>query len=116
MIPKDQGALSKSKPAFPSWEVQNKCVDEMMRAGMKKESRVRVSKNGELQIPAALRKTMGIFAGEEVVLRFEDNELHISGLKGRFVRAQRLVRRYAKPGTSLSDELIPERRGAKPAS
>jgi antitoxin PrlF len=95
--------------------VQNKCVDEMMKAGMKKESRVRVSKNGELRIPAALRKAMGIFAGEEVVLRFEDNP-HISSLKGRFVRAQRLVRRYVKPGASLSDELIAERRGAKPAS
>jgi hypothetical protein len=49
-------------------------------------------------------------------LRFEDNELHISSLKGRFVGAQRLVRRYVKPGALLSDELIAERRGAKPAS
>lgn len=73
-------------------------------------------KNGELRISAALRKAMGIFAGEEVLLRFEDNELHISSLKGRMVRAQRLVRRYVKPGASLSDELIAERRGAKPAS
>ncbi len=73
-------------------------------------------KNGELGISAALRKAMGIFAGEEVLLRFEDNELHISSLKGRMVRAQRLVRRYVKPGASLSDELIAERRGAKPAS
>jgi len=92
--------------------VQNKSVDEMMRAGMKKETRVRVSKNGEIRIPAALRKAMGIFAGEEVVVRFEDNELHISSLKGRIARAQRLVRRYVKPGDSLVDELIAERRGA----
>jgi hypothetical protein len=84
---------------------------------MKKESRVRVSKNGELRIPAVPpARQWGIFAGEEVVLRFEDNELHISSLKGRFVGAQRLVRRYVKPGALLSDELIAERRGAKPAS
>jgi hypothetical protein len=42
--------------------------------------------------------------------------MHISSLKGRFVGAQRLVRRYVKPGALLSDELIAERRGAKPAS
>jgi hypothetical protein len=42
---------------------------------MKKESRVRVSKNGEPRIPAAPpARQWGTFAGEEVVLRFEDNE------------------------------------------
>ena len=83
---------------------------------MKKETRVRIRKNRELQIPAALRWAKGIFAGEEVIVCFEGNELHISSLKGRFVGAQRLVRRYVKPGALLSDELIAERRGAKPAS
>jgi antitoxin PrlF len=73
-------------------------------------------KNGERGISATLRKAMGIVAFEEVLLRFEDNELHTSSLKGRIVRAQHLVRRYVKPGASLSDELIAERRGAKPAS
>ncbi len=84
---------------------------------MKKESRVRISKNGEPRIPAAPpARQWGIFAGEEVVLRFEDNELHISSLKGRFVRPRRLLRWYVKPGALLSDELIAERRGGKPTS
>jgi hypothetical protein len=39
-------------------------------------------KNGERRISATLGKAMGIFAGEEVLLRFEDNELHISSLRG----------------------------------
>jgi hypothetical protein len=43
---------------------------------MKKETRVRIRKNGELQIPAALRWAKGIFAGEEVIVCFEGNELH----------------------------------------
>ena len=83
---------------------------------MKKETRVRIRKNGELQIRAALRWAKGIFAGEEVIVCFEGNELHISSLKGHIARAQRLVRKYVRPGTPLVDELIAQRRGAKPAS
>jgi AbrB family looped-hinge helix DNA binding protein len=79
---------------------------------MKKKTRVRVGKNGEVRIPAAFRKAMGIRVGDEVVLRIEDNELRILTLKQRIARAQRLVRRYVKSGESLSDELIAERRGA----
>jgi AbrB family looped-hinge helix DNA binding protein len=79
---------------------------------MKKEMRVRLSKNGEVRIPAAFRKAMGISVGDEVVLRIEDDELRISTLKRRIERAQRLVRQHVKPGTSLVDELIAERREA----
>jgi AbrB family looped-hinge helix DNA binding protein len=61
-------------------------------------------------IPAAFRKAMGIKAGDEVVLRMEDDELLITTMKRRIERAQRLVRKYVKPGTSLVDELIAERR------
>jgi hypothetical protein len=55
---------------------------------------------------------MGIKAGDEVVLRIEDNELRILTLKQRIERAQRLVRQHVKPGTSLVDELIADRREA----
>jgi hypothetical protein len=55
---------------------------------------------------------MGIKAGDEVVLRLEDNELRILTLKQRIERAQRLVRQHVKPGTSLVDELIADRREA----
>ena len=61
-------------------------------------------------IPAAFRRALGINAGDEVVLRMEDDELRITTLKRRLERAQRLVRKHVKPGTSLVDELIAERR------
>ena len=54
---------------------------------------------------------MGIRAGDEVVMRIEDHELRISSLEQHIARAQRLVRRYVRPGDSLVDELIAERRG-----
>jgi AbrB family looped-hinge helix DNA binding protein len=76
------------------------------------KSRTRVNENGRIVIPASFRKALGIDAGDEVVLRIEDNELRISTLKRRLERAQRFVRRYVKPGTSMVDELIAERREA----
>jgi len=76
------------------------------------ETRTRVNENGRVVIPSAFRKAMGINVGDEVVLRIEDNELRILTLKQRIERAQRLVRQHVKPGTSLVDELIAERREA----
>lgn len=79
---------------------------------LKQETRTRVNESGRVVIPAAFRKAMGINIGDVVVLRIEDNELRILSLKRRIERAQRLVRQHVKPGTSLVDELIVERREA----
>jgi AbrB family looped-hinge helix DNA binding protein len=76
------------------------------------ETRLRVNENGRVVIPAAFRKALGINVGDEVVLRIEDDELRITTLKRRLERAQRLVRKHVKPGTSLVDQLISERREA----
>jgi AbrB family looped-hinge helix DNA binding protein len=76
------------------------------------ETRQRVNENGRVVIPASFRKALGIKIGDEVVLRMEDDELRITTLKRRIERAQRLVRKHVKRGTSLVDELIDERREA----
>lgn len=77
---------------------------------MNSETRLRVNENGRVVIPASFRKALGIHAGDEIVLRIEDDELRITTLKHRIERAQKLVRQHVKPGTSLVDELIAERR------
>ena len=79
---------------------------------MATETRLRVNENGRVVIPASYRKALGIQAGDEVILRMEDDELRITTMKRRIERAQRLVRKYVKPGVSLVDELIAERREA----
>jgi AbrB family looped-hinge helix DNA binding protein len=79
---------------------------------MKSEARMRVNENGRVVIPAPFRKQLGINIGDEVVLRIENDELRITTLKRNLDRAQRLVRKHVKPGTSLVDELIRERREA----
>ena len=79
---------------------------------MDSEARMRVNENGRVVIPASFRKALGIHAGDEIVLRIEDDELRITTMKRRVERAQRRVRQYVKPGRSLADELIAERREA----
>ena len=79
---------------------------------MNVEARLRVNENGRVVIPASFRKALGISIGDEVLLRIEEDELRITTLKRRLERAQRLVRQHVKPGTSLVDELIAERREA----
>jgi len=79
---------------------------------MDTETRMRVNENGRVVIPASFRKALGIHVGDEIVLRIEDDELRISTLKRRIEKAQRLVRKHVKPGASLVDELIKDRREA----
>lgn len=79
---------------------------------MNLKTRLIVNENGRIVIPASFRKALGINVGEEIVLRIEDDELRITTFKRGLERAQRLVRKHVKPGTSLADELIAERREA----
>jgi len=79
---------------------------------MNAETRTRINENGRVVIPASYRKALGIKAGDEVILRMEDDELRITTMKRRLERARRRIRQYVKPGVSLADELIAERREA----
>jgi len=79
---------------------------------MNGETRLRVNEHGRVVIPASFRKAMGINPGDEILLRLEDDELRISTLRSRLARARRHVQKYVKPGVSLVDELIAERREA----
>ena len=79
---------------------------------MNAEARLRVNENGRVVIPAAFRKALGINPGDEVILSLEQDELRITTMKRRIERAQRRARQYVKPGVSLVDELIAERREA----
>lgn len=77
-----------------------------------KESHARINENGRVVIPAEFRRNLGIKAGDTVVLRIENDELRITTLQQRLAKAQQWVRKHVAPGTSLSDELIAERREA----
>ena len=63
---------------------------------------MRVNDNGRVVIDAPFRKRLRINIGHEVVLRIQNDELRITTLKRHLERAQRLVRKHVKPGTSLA--------------
>ena len=71
---------------------------------------VKLGANGRLVIPAKYRKALGLEEGDELIVRLDEGELHLSTRKLAFRRAQELVRRYVPEGISLSDELIANRR------
>lgn len=74
------------------------------------ETTVRIGTHGRLVIPAELRKSLGVEAGDEVLLRVVEGELRISTPAAAIARAQRIVRRYLSEDRSLVDELLEERR------
>jgi AbrB family looped-hinge helix DNA binding protein len=76
------------------------------------EVRLVVNENGRVVIPAQFRKALGISAGDELVLRLQENELTITTQRHRLEHARRLVRKYVDPRRSLADELIKDRREA----
>jgi len=69
-----------------------------------------MGKGGRVVIPAPYRKALGLKAGDPVVVRLDDGELHISTPRQALQRAQELVDRYVSKNRSLSKELIKERR------
>ena len=60
------------------------------------EFRAKMGENGRLVIPASFRKELHIHSGEELILRVEDNVLHIMSLDQAIARAQTTVQKYAK--------------------
>jgi AbrB family looped-hinge helix DNA binding protein len=74
--------------------------------------RLRLSENGRIVIPAEVRRTLGVEAGDELILEQEQNSFRLTTRRQRIQEAQRFLRRFVKPGVSVVDELIAERREA----
>lgn len=65
---------------------------------------------GRLQIPAEIRKQLGLEDGDHLTLKVVDGELRVRSVRETIRRAQEMVRRHVPEGVSLVDELIAERR------
>jgi len=70
----------------------------------------RLGKAGRLVIPADLRRELGIEAGDELILRLDEEGLHVSTPAQALARAQDFVRGLRIEGRDLAAELIAERR------
>lgn len=71
---------------------------------------IKVGPAGRIVIPVALRRALGIDAGEHVQIRLEDGELRLVPQAVALRRVQDAVAKRVPPGVSLVDELIEERR------
>ncbi len=73
-------------------------------------SYISVDKAGRVLIPSAIRERYGIHQGDQVVLHADDTGIHITTIDQAVKNAQAICARYIKPGVSVVDELIRERR------
>lgn len=74
------------------------------------EARTLITEGGRVVIPALIRRELNLNVGEEVIIKIESGEIHISTLKQAIKNAQASVRRYNKRNISLKDALIAGRR------
>lgn len=69
-----------------------------------------MAENGRVLIPAEIRAALGLKAGGRIVARIDDGALVIEPLESAIRRVQAQMKAYAKPGESLVEELIADRR------
>ncbi len=70
----------------------------------------RLNENGRIVIPADARKSMGLQAGDAVVMTLEDGVLRIESQQVKIRRIQDELKKFAKPDKRASDELVAGRR------
>ena len=66
--------------------------------------------DGRLLIPAAVRDAAGIKRGDKVVLRVEDGGIVVTSLRADLKKLNGLFAHLKKPGESIVDEFLAERR------
>lgn len=71
-----------------------------------------VNESGRVVIPASYRRVLGLNRGGQVIFIVRGDEVQITTRRQMLERARQRIRKYVKPGTSLAEELIAERRKA----
>ena len=71
---------------------------------------ISIDKAGRVVIPASMRQRYGIHEGDKIVINADDEGIHITTIDQAVKKAQAICARYIKPGVSLVDELLRERR------
>jgi len=74
--------------------------------------RGRLVSGGRLQVPADIRRALGLVDGDQVLLRVVDGELHVRPVHNVLSQVQARLRAHLPVGANLSDELIADRRRA----
>lgn len=73
---------------------------------------VKMSREGRVLIPVEVRTVLGLAAGTNLSLAVEDGEIRLFDRARALRRARDIVRQVKRPGESVTDELLRERRAA----
>lgn len=60
------------------------------------EFRVKIGEDGRILIPIFCRRQLKLSPGEEIIIKLDNNELHLFSLKQSLKNAQKIVKSYAK--------------------
>jgi len=71
---------------------------------------IRVTQGGRIVLPAAVRRTLNIRAGDQLGIQVIDGEVRLQPRHKAIRRIQALVRAHIPTGESLVEELLAERR------
>ena len=71
---------------------------------------LKVTPDGRFQIPRDMREAMRVGADGQVTARVDDGELRVVSQAVAICQVQARMRRYKKPGESVVDEFLAERR------
>ncbi|MEN8237115.1 MAG: AbrB/MazE/SpoVT family DNA-binding domain-containing protein [Pseudomonadota bacterium] len=69
------------------------------------EFRTQVKEGGRIVLPSQIRKKLHIDIGEELLLKVEDNEIHVMTYTSVIENAQSVTRKYNKSKQKLTDLL-----------
>lgn len=72
--------------------------------------RGRLVSGGRLQIPARVRRELGLKDGDAVIMETVKGELRIRPYREVVSEIQKRLRKYVPEGVSVADELIADRR------
>jgi antitoxin PrlF len=72
--------------------------------------RGRLVSGGRLQLPARVRRELGLKDGDAVVMEMVGGELRVRPYRDVLSEIQKRLRKYVPEGRSIADELIADRR------
>ena len=70
----------------------------------------KLNANGRVVIPAAVRKALDFRPGDELIMRVEDGELHLSTRRQALAGRERMIGQYIPSDEDLTQSLIDDRR------
>ena len=75
-----------------------------------KSRSVTVGENGRMNLPADVRRALGLKGAGKIIIEADENGAYITTFEQRLRKIRARIQPYFTPGVSIVDELIAERR------